>query len=446
MRNNGGSQCCAFFLWLYRVCLYCGAFFILSVPAVFANDITIRAPEIAENGSVVQVQFAFAIPVSEFEIYANNSLSHTISARDGTTISLFSARMRMTTSGDILVKTKNPNGTDGQTAKKYVQVGQAANIPLVGTTKYTAASTPIKKRATGAGLMMLFQSDMATDNYIDSVTISSGNGSILVKMTPFAAANPYIDFKANFSAIDAQVSVTVAEGFKLPMGIQASARTPPKSQNTPDGGSDASTNTSSGEGLSTFLNILGAVAQGYADVKIAKNEQRAAALAQQREQAQRQQALQAQHQAAAYAQQERQATQFEIEQQQRSALAQQQASSGSQSSSTSIIAGRMNSSNSGGVDATTCISVTDKASSNYGRHLVNNCAYPVAVIWCADSSSGDTCSRGYKNSWNLGGGKSYPVAPLSKNVGLVKYGACKGANTIDAFGDPTEFQHVCRHP
>lgn len=86
-----------------------------------------------------------------------------------------------------------------------------------------------------------------------------------------------------------------------------------------------SSTASVSEGLVTFLDILGTVAQGYADVKIAKNEQRAAALAQQREQAQQQQALQAQQLAAAYAQQERQAAQFDLEQQQRSALAQQQA-------------------------------------------------------------------------------------------------------------------------
>jgi hypothetical protein len=92
-------------------------------------------------------------------------------------------------------------------------------------------------------------------------------------------------------------------------------------------GALVSSTTNASEGLSTFLSILGSVAQGYADVQTAKNEQRAAALAQQREQAKRQQALQAQQAEAAYAEQARQAAQFDRdrEQQQQSALAQQQA-------------------------------------------------------------------------------------------------------------------------
>lgn len=181
------------------------------------NAITIEAPKHAENGAVVPFKAVFTPPLSKddvVEVYANETLAYSVTVTNAVSITALGGRVRMTGSGDIVVKTKTAGGIERAVTKTYVDIGRPSAIPVASKTKHTSESTAYKRASVGGELKLLLVSDMAHDNYINLVTLISTEGLIFVNLTPVASANPFIGIAGNFSPNDTQATISVSEEFK----------------------------------------------------------------------------------------------------------------------------------------------------------------------------------------------------------------------------------------
>lgn len=79
-------------------------------------------------------------------------------------------------------------------------------------------------------------------------------------------------------------------------------------------------------------------------------------------------------------------------------------------------------------------------SSSGGAALANHCGVTVEATWCTEGgNAGDDCSRGFRNLWTIGAGRSYPVQGRPTRV---RWGACRGANTLRGTGELLKYRCV----
>lgn len=168
-------------------------FLLLNSATSFADDaMSMRAPDIAENGAVVPVTVNLASPMQPGEtlkIFSNGNLAASIYL-DGLSITNFSTRVRMMESGVITAELTNQQGEITFT-ERHVQVNIAAVIPDSASNVVS-----IRQRVRDNSVKVLFSNRMAGIGHIQEINFLSSIGRITVRTTPYMSQNPYIGILA----------------------------------------------------------------------------------------------------------------------------------------------------------------------------------------------------------------------------------------------------------
>lgn len=156
----------------------------VALSGVTRHDVLVKAPDIAENGSVVPVEVSFSPPLQAgeaAEVRIANSLATTLEVQEGE-VKSWGLRVAMPSTGMITVATSG-----GGSGQKEVAVGRgvalASGEPLADTAQ-------AKQRVTAGEVRMLL------NGYLNAGKLSvSGSGfRVLVGGSPFLSRNPVLAF------------------------------------------------------------------------------------------------------------------------------------------------------------------------------------------------------------------------------------------------------------
>lgn len=177
-----------------RLSKYILSLFVLLISsAAFANEqISVRAPDIAENGAVVPVSITLASPMMSGEtlnIFSNGNLAASVYP-DGLSITSFSTRVRMMGSGVIRVQLTRQQGNVIE-AEKHVHITLGATIPDSGS-----SAVRLRQRVRDNVVKVLFTNRMAGSGHIRQMNFQSNIGMVTVEATPYMSQNPYVSFTA----------------------------------------------------------------------------------------------------------------------------------------------------------------------------------------------------------------------------------------------------------
>lgn len=182
---------------------------LLCSQSVFGG-LTVKAPDIAENGAVVPVAIKLDSPLVSGDKLTINTPSRQgvavfeVTGRTGLTLA--STRVRMMATGYVEAVVHRRDGSVEQ-ERKNVEVTIGARIPDTG-------SSAIKERirARRNNIKMLISNKMARDGYIRNLEVTVDNGTIKGALSPYLSQNPYFGFTGSFSADRAQVAFNTGPG------------------------------------------------------------------------------------------------------------------------------------------------------------------------------------------------------------------------------------------
>lgn len=158
--------------------------------------ISIRAPDLAENGAVVPFEVTTSAPLVNGErlylVVNDEYVSHIVIPQGRIEVRKFSVRCRMPMTGylrGIVIDQSNKI----RAASKEVQVKLGATM---NSTEYgNSFSHKIRaaKNYSDAEIKILINSPMSGVNYLKNTTIKYGDtGNVVISMTPAASKNPYL--------------------------------------------------------------------------------------------------------------------------------------------------------------------------------------------------------------------------------------------------------------
>lgn len=169
-----------------------------------AGGVSLRAPSIAENGSVVPVEITLQSPLAPGDtMIISGDGERALEIKTNThPVSMVSTRLRLS-NGKVSAYAIRGNG-QVDSGTQYIRIGiPAGNPPSSGN-----GGTEHKVRASGREVKMLFSNDMAMSGHIHNVVINPENGGpIYVTFTPRMSKNPYLGVESTNNIGSATVTV-----------------------------------------------------------------------------------------------------------------------------------------------------------------------------------------------------------------------------------------------
>ncbi|MFV2056681.1 MAG: thiosulfate oxidation carrier protein SoxY [Thiohalomonadales bacterium] len=168
----------------------------------YTNAITIKAPDIAENGAVVPVNITFPSDAGTLWLYIDNNAEKIALKADFLMTSdngFLSTRVKMEKSGNIVAIFDNGSGSLSA-AKKQVKVTigatlQSCGLPecIIPALTNSAIRVRDKTNATVGTFKMLLGNEMSIEDYITQVSLTvAGVANTVVYFTPYVSKNPYL--------------------------------------------------------------------------------------------------------------------------------------------------------------------------------------------------------------------------------------------------------------
>ncbi len=167
-----------------------------------SSDITINAPEIAENGAVVPVTVNFPSQLSRLWLFVvpnDSALALTADFLQAEGNGLLSTRVSIKQSGDIVAVIVDSAGNISA-AKASVKVTIGSSPLVVDCTVIECAPSlsPMKVKERDGNVKMLVSSDMNMSDYIENIQLQVDGTVVLnIDITPYISKNPFFSF--NFS-------------------------------------------------------------------------------------------------------------------------------------------------------------------------------------------------------------------------------------------------------
>lgn len=196
----------------------------LLVTSISANAaITIRAPDIAENGAVVPVSANFDTPLQSgqtLNIYANGQLACAVKPKSFALTS-FSTRVRMQSSGEVLMQVVDSTGKALDSSSKSIRVTIGASIPTNGN-----SDAKVRTRAQGNSVKALFMNTMAINGHISWIEVNTSAGSLSIQTTAQMSQNPYIGLTATQDLGSVNISTNIGSG-SAPSAPAVTSSAPP---------------------------------------------------------------------------------------------------------------------------------------------------------------------------------------------------------------------------
>ena len=173
-----------------------------------SDGVSLRAPDVAENGEVVPLEITTALPLVEGEklyvIENDEYVSHVVTPTGHIKVVNFSIRVLMPASGYVRGVILDKSGKI-RAASKEVQVNVGATANNSGLDSAFLHKVRTINNNGNAEIKLLIKSPMASANYLRELTIRYGDyGSVLVKLTPAATKNPYIGITTSLSGAYSQ--------------------------------------------------------------------------------------------------------------------------------------------------------------------------------------------------------------------------------------------------
>ena len=188
--------------------------FLLSAPGV--AGLSVKVPDIAENGAVVPVRITLGSPLLAGDKLVLNTSQRPAAAvfevSGKTGLSEVSTRLRLMGSGYIEAEVQRKTGSLERDSKN-IKVAIGARIPARGS----GAVGNQKVRGRGNSIKMLLFDKMAEDSHIRSIEVAVDNGVIRGSLSPYVSANPYFAFKGAFIADNARLVLNTAPGALQPV-------------------------------------------------------------------------------------------------------------------------------------------------------------------------------------------------------------------------------------
>jgi hypothetical protein len=154
------------------------------------THIIIKARDSVDNGSVVPVSIGLPSPLTDqqsLEVQINDEVACTVTVSKGVSITHFSSRYRMKTSGTVTAVLKE-NGKMIDSAERSVTIkGYNDNPKDVGPN-----GTKHRLRTRERRVMMMFVNYMKPVDYIQRVTLKTEQGEVMFHNTLLMSALPYL--------------------------------------------------------------------------------------------------------------------------------------------------------------------------------------------------------------------------------------------------------------
>lgn len=189
---------------------------------VYAGNISIKAPSIAENGSVIPVTVIANNPINPGDILVikgDEKVALKLST-DSNPIKEVSTRVRLKKSGNVSVSIARSDGSiDAAQKRVKVTVGASIKQSSSGSEKYV-------KRIKKGVVKLLFRNVMAADKYIKQVNLSTNHGMIKMQMTPILSEKPYLKIVGKYKIKTASIGIILNSGSKYTDAAGANDYTP----------------------------------------------------------------------------------------------------------------------------------------------------------------------------------------------------------------------------
>jgi predicted secreted protein len=178
--------------------------------SIYADNISIKTPKIAENGAVVPITVIANSPINPGDmliISGNNKVALKLTTNSNP-ITEVSARLRLYRSGSVSASIIRGDGSTDKVEKiVQITIGNSAKQSSNGSKKY-------RKKVKAGKIKILFSNIMATDKYVKEVSLSTNQGDVKIQMTPIMSQSPYISIKGKYKFKTASVSVSLNRGAK----------------------------------------------------------------------------------------------------------------------------------------------------------------------------------------------------------------------------------------
>ena len=186
---------------------------------VSTGKLTLKAPDVAENGTVVPVTMSLDVPLEAGDkLYldaGDGNISHLVEVSGSITLESLSVRVRKQ-ANKIKARVIRANGGEIE-ATKYIDGPVDKSVPTYGSN----TGSKCKKRKKNDQIKMLCRNDMAMKGFIESVVYNFPDGQISLFVTPYASKNPYFGLKGGFNAEDAQVTIDTSTVKYTPVFISS---------------------------------------------------------------------------------------------------------------------------------------------------------------------------------------------------------------------------------
>lgn len=175
------------------------------------SAIVIKAPDIAENGCVIPVAVETQdISAREISIYSGSRSNLAMRTRfpDSSAVPFASTKIKMAGTGSVIAEVTDRDGKVF-TSKKEVKITNGCNLTSGGD----GSSPTMEVRGAGGTLKILATHGMYTNDYIESLDVSSNGRKIAeVSSTAWLSTNPYFSFQANNGSSVFSVRVVTTSG------------------------------------------------------------------------------------------------------------------------------------------------------------------------------------------------------------------------------------------
>jgi len=186
---------------------------------VSTGKLTLKAPDVAENGTVVPVTMSLDVPLEAGDkLYldaGDGNISHLVEVSGSITLESLSVRVRKQ-ANKIKARVIRANGGEIE-ATKYIDGPVDKSVPTYGSN----TGSKCKKRKKNDQIKMLCRNDMAMKGFIESVVYNFPDGQISLFVTPYASKNPYFGLKGGFNAEDAEVTIDTSTVKYTPVFISS---------------------------------------------------------------------------------------------------------------------------------------------------------------------------------------------------------------------------------
>ncbi|GAB6051223.1 hypothetical protein JCM17960_00430 [Magnetospira thiophila] len=168
------------------------------------SRLTLKAPDIAENGAVVPVSVDLDRPLAGGDVLRLSSNGHhamDIQADQAVGLKQVSTRLKFDRTGDFeAVVLRGGQSVAMGSQRIKITIGDS---PRNGT---NSGETTIRHRANGETIKILLKHGMYANDYLKELVVRADGGNIIAKLTPWVSMNPYFGFTASRSLQTAKIS------------------------------------------------------------------------------------------------------------------------------------------------------------------------------------------------------------------------------------------------